>query len=144
VTAALGSTEDIIEMLADSADITDPDSMRPLVDLVLAHNNLYFPPMSPAIEDLIKTKLIEAEIAYRQGRGAGVRDQSLADAFNALAAKFHSTASGLTSQLQVRLLRMQLSLVLAEIHANSTNRRIRWSDHGSPADSRCNEGAARI
>jgi hypothetical protein len=112
VTAALGSTEDIIEMLADSADITDPDSMRPLVDLVLAHNNSYFPPMSPAIEDLIKTKLIEAEIAYRQGRGAGVREQSLADAFNALAAKFHSTASGLTSQLQVRLLRMQLSLFL--------------------------------
>ena len=112
VTAALGSREEIIEMLADSVDITDPDSMRPLVDLVLAHNNSYFPPMSPAIEDIIKTKLIQAEIAYRQGRGPGVREQSLADAFNALAAKFHSAASALTSQLQVRLLRMQLSLFL--------------------------------
>jgi hypothetical protein len=99
-------------MLADSADTTDPDSIRPLVDLVLAHNNSYFPPMSPAIEDIIKTKLIQAEIAYRQSRGPGVREQSLADAFNALAARFDNTASGLTSQLQVRLLRMQLSLFL--------------------------------
>jgi len=115
VQTALGSKQEIIEMLTESADPADPDSIRPLIDLVLAHDNTFFPPMSPAIENIIKTKLSRAEIDYRYGRNPGIPEQSLADAFNALAAKFDGRASSLTSQLQVRLLRMQLSLFLPKL-----------------------------
>ena len=44
VQAALGSKQGIIEMLTESADPADPDSIRPLIDLILAHDNTSFRP----------------------------------------------------------------------------------------------------
>lgn len=70
----------------------------------------FYPRMPAAVEAVVKDRLSRAETEYRQGRRPGVREQSIADAFNMLAAEFNAPDYFFTSQRQVRFERMQMAL----------------------------------
>src|ERR1700722_10895406 len=89
--------ENFVEALAALADPNDPGSIRVLIDFVLQHNGSFFPPLPDQIEELIKSKLLQAEIAYRQGRAPGLDEQALADVYNLVAARLGLPEPAFTS-----------------------------------------------
>ena len=69
-----------------------------------------FPRMPAAVEDVLKDRLVRAEMAFRQGRGPGIQEDNIVQFVNSLAHKLNVPGYARTSTKQVRVLRMSLIL----------------------------------
>ena len=88
----------------------DEQSIRALTDELFNFPRA-FPRMPSPVEAVLKHRLVQAEIKYRQGTAPGVREGDIVAFVNHLADKLQAPAFAKTNLRQVRVLRM--SLVLA-------------------------------
>jgi hypothetical protein len=95
-----------LESLAHRADIEKPDTIDNLTHKVIGYPHIYSLP-SP-VTNALESDLARAEIAYRNGSGAGVTETQLVALMNSLAVKFKLPAYTRTTPAQVRGLRMRL------------------------------------
>jgi hypothetical protein len=103
------ATPQSVENKASLANANDPSSVRALVDEVF---NLprAFPRMPASLESVVKDRLVQSEISYRQGKKAGVEEQDIVNALNHVAEKLGGPPHSKTTQSQLRVLRMWLAL----------------------------------
>ena len=98
-----------IENKANLSNANDPKSVRALVDEVFNFPRT-FPHLPSQLENVVKDRLVEAEILYKQGKRPGVEEQDIVESINNLAQKLGAPPHGETTRRQVRLLRMSLAL----------------------------------
>ena len=95
-----------IEAHSRISNVNNPESIRLLASDVLALPHVLKLPQ-PA-EDLVKVRLSDAEIAYRNKQIPGVREEQIVELLNNLAVRFKLPAYSRTTEVQVRHLRMKL------------------------------------
>jgi len=93
--------------LANSS--VDDVSLRGVADAVFRFPRA-LPRAPEAIENVIKDRLVRAEIAYRNGTQPGVLERDIVALFNSIGDKLGLPSYSKTSSQQVRVLRMQLAL----------------------------------
>lgn len=90
----------------------DKDSIRAVVEamfktpLILGVRRFQMPEVMAAV---VKQRLIDAQVAYFNGKNLGVTDGAVVDALNALAAAFETPDYGRVSLLQVQFVRGRLA-----------------------------------
>ena len=90
----------------------DKDSIRALVEatfktpLILGVRRFQMPDVMAAV---VKQRLIDAQVAYFNGKNFGVSDGAIVDAMNALATAFETPDYGRVSLLQVQFVRGRLA-----------------------------------
>jgi hypothetical protein len=87
----------------------DEQSVRSLADGVLSFPRPY-PRLDAQIEELIKSRLAQAEIKYRHGSEHGVQEADIVALLNEFADKLQLPPYAKTSISQLRVLRMRLAL----------------------------------
>lgn len=87
----------------------DEQSIHGMADAVFSFPRA-LPRAPDAIENIIKDRLVRAEIAYRNGIQEGVQEQDIVKFANSMADHFRLPSYAKTSTQQVRVLRMQLVL----------------------------------
>lgn len=100
---------DGIEAKARVLNPSDEQTIHPLVDEVLKFPRT-FGRLPEPIDGLVNERLVHSEGAYLRGERTGIDEQEIVRLFNSLADKFAAPEYAKTSLLQVRVLRMQLSL----------------------------------
>lgn len=85
----------------------DVDSIRAVVEAIFNVPRFYQVPKIMA--GAAKQRLIDAQVAYLNGRTAGTQEASVVDALNTLATKLELLDSGMVSLLQVQFVRASLS-----------------------------------
>ncbi len=103
------ATPQTIEQKATLVNPGDPDSVRALVDEVF-NLRLSFPRLPAAIQSVVKERLMQDEILYRQGKRPGVKEQDIVDTLNGLVDQLGGPPYLKTTFSQVRALRMRLAL----------------------------------
>ena len=87
----------------------DDQSIRGVADAVFSFPHVL--PRAPEMfENVVKDRLVRAEIAYRNGLDPGVNERDIVKLINSVADKLGVPAYAKTSSSQVRALRMQLAL----------------------------------
>lgn len=103
------SAHKVIDEKAAVATPGDEQSISDLADAVLSFPRLY-PRMDPDVEAYVKTRLVHAEVAYREGRHAGIQESDIVSFVNELAKTFNLPSYAKTSVSQIRSLRMRLAI----------------------------------
>lgn len=101
----------ILERRARSLDVNNEAQVRALVDDVFSFPRSY-PRLVPALEALVKDRLVRSETAYLQGARPGVSEADVVRLFNLVATRFNAPNYAKTSRRQVRVLRMALAVSL--------------------------------
>jgi hypothetical protein len=84
----------------------DKDSIRALVEAMFKTPRFQMPEVMAAV---VKQRLIDAQVAYFNGKNLGVTDRAVMDAMNALATAFETPDYGRVSLLQVQFVRGRLA-----------------------------------
>ena len=95
-----------LDILARSADVAQPSSIRNLTHEVLIYPHVFSFPRP--IAQVLESKLDQAELDYRAGRGRGVDEAQLVAILNLLGARFNVPGYLRTTSVQMRTLRMKL------------------------------------
>jgi hypothetical protein len=98
-----------IENKALLATPEDESSIRGLADEVFSFPRS-FPRMPPPLADMVKERLVRAEISYERGEKPGIHEQAVVRAINNLSAVLGGPPHSTTTLSQVRVLRMWLAL----------------------------------
>jgi hypothetical protein len=98
-----------IEKSARPEDPNNSDSVRALVDAVFDYPHS-FGQVPADVEESVRVKLTQAEIAYLKGSRTGVRLLDVVKLFNEVATKLNLPDFATTSPRQMRHLRMQIML----------------------------------
>lgn len=88
---------------------TDQPSIRGLADAIFSFPRA-LPPVPDPIANVIKERLVRAEINFRSGAQEGVMESDIAGLINSTADRLGLPSYAKTSAQQVRVLRMQLAL----------------------------------
>lgn len=94
-----------IEDAARHINPSDTKSVRALVEEVFNINHV-FPRMDSVAENMVKDRLVQAEIDYMNGSSMGVDEKDVAKLFNSTMNKFGAPSYAHTSERQVRYVRM--------------------------------------
>jgi hypothetical protein len=107
--ATARTTTQTIEKKAALVNPDEPDSVRGLVDEVF---NLprSFPRLPAPIESMVKDRLVQAEILFRQGEKPGIEEQDIVNTLNSLVDQFGGPPYLKTTLSQLRVLRMRLAV----------------------------------
>ena len=84
----------------------DADSVRAVVEAVFKFPHVF--PLPEIMADVLKQRLLDAEIGYLDGKATGVEEGSVVEAVNALATAFETPDYARVSLLQVQLVRSNL------------------------------------
>jgi len=103
------STYETIDFQAASVKEGDESSVRALVDEVFNFPGSY-PAIPSQIESVIKDRLVQTEMLYRQGGSPGVSEEKVVSLVNMMAGKLGMPDYTRTSGQQVRYLRMALAV----------------------------------
>ena len=87
--------------------VGDAKTVRDLVETLFADPSIYR--MPEVMAAVVKQRLIDAQIAYLDGKASGVIEGAVVDAMNALATTFDAPDYAMVSTLQVRFLRNRLA-----------------------------------
>jgi|SRR5579863_2687438 len=87
----------------------DETSTRAFADKIFSMPRT-FPRIPAPVEDVLKDRLVRAEMAFRQGHGPGIQEDNIAQFVNSLAHRLNLPDYGRTSTKQLRVLRMSLIL----------------------------------
>src|SRR5207248_118230 len=98
-----------IEDAASAMKPGDKDSVRAVVDAVGNFPSLYRR-MPDAMAAVVKQRVIDAQMAYLDGKTPGIVDGAVVDAINGLATAFETPDDGRVSLLQVQFFRSGLAL----------------------------------
>ncbi len=98
-----------LDRAAKDASAGDDSSVRALSEAVFSFPRM-LGRMPEVIENPVKDRLIEAELSFRRGAHAGVREEDIVKLVNSMADKLQAPSYAKTSIKQVRVLRMQLVL----------------------------------
>jgi hypothetical protein len=97
---------DPIEKAASAMKDGDADSVRAVVEAVFKFPHVF--PLPEIMADVLKQRLMDAEIAYVSGKTTGVEESSVVEALNYLATTFETPDYARVSLLQVQLVRSNL------------------------------------
>jgi hypothetical protein len=97
-----------LEDAASKANWQDRNSVSHLVDQVFKYPTLAQLPA--ALSNAIKTRVVNGEVAHRQGHGPGITDAALSQVFNDAATKHGFPDYAQTNASQFRYLRMRASV----------------------------------
>ena len=99
----------------------DDDSVRGLANAV-SNFPRALPRAPEVMENVIKDRLVRAEIAYRNGAHPGVLERDIVTLFNSVADRLGLPSYAKTSAQQIRVFRMQLALSLPAFMASGMAR----------------------
>ena len=68
-----------------------------------------FPLLLSSLEAAVTNRLVQAEIAFRQGKSKGIEEQAIVDTFNLLVTKFGAPDFAATLVPQIRFLRISIA-----------------------------------
>jgi|SRR5579875_9017 len=97
-----------VEKKAIAARGNDPQAVAALVDEVLNVPH-FFPRLPASLGSMVKNRLVQAEILYRQGKKHGVQEQDIVDTLNGLVDQLGGPPYLKTTLSQVRVLRMWMA-----------------------------------
>jgi hypothetical protein len=100
------TARDLLGAAAMTMTPGDKDSIRAVVEAMFKTWQFRLPEMMDAA---VKQRLIDAQVAYFNGKTQGVTDGAVLDAFNALATAFETPDYGRVSLLQVQFVRGRLA-----------------------------------
>jgi hypothetical protein len=95
----------------------DADSVRAVTEAIFAVPRIYQMPMVMAA--VVKQRLIDAQIAYLNGKTAGTPESGVVDALNGVVVQFQMPDYGMVSLLQVQLMRMSFGFLMPEFMRSS-------------------------
>jgi hypothetical protein len=98
-----------IEKKASVATPEDPNSIQSLADEIFNFPR-FFPRMPDQLESMVKARLVNAEILYRQGKKTGIHEETLVKTLNDLSDRLGGPSHLRTTLSQMRILRMGLAL----------------------------------
>jgi len=104
------SPYDGIEKAASAMKPGDSDSVRAAVEAVFKFPHVF--PLPEIMVDVLKQRLLDAEIAYLNGKATGVEEGSVVEGLNALATAFETPDYARVSLLQVQLVRSNLAFFM--------------------------------
>ena len=100
----------VIEDAASQMKPGDSDSVRAVVEALFQYPWIYQHQMPDVMAAVVKQRLIDAQMAFLDGKTAGTVDGAIVDAINALATAFDTPDYARTSLLQVRFLRSNMTV----------------------------------
>jgi hypothetical protein len=99
----------LIDQKASKVRPDDESSVRVLADEIFNYPHA-FGRMPIEAENTIKQRLVQAEVAFHNGRRSGVREEDVARLVNQIGDKFGLPSYARTTPKQVRIIRMSLML----------------------------------
>ena len=119
-----------IENAASLMKRDDPQSVRAVVEAIFKFRHSYQVP--EVIASVVKQRLINAQIAYLDGRTAGTAEGNVVDALNRLTVEFALPAYGAVSLLQVQLTRVRCGTTMPVFMRSNTGLDIKLGEPNPP------------
>ena len=106
-----------IELRARNANVRDRQSIQDLAHAVIAEP--HYCRLPDSINELLETKVTDAEINFRDHTGHGVSETQIVDLMNWMGDRFHMPAYTSTTGQQVRSVRMRLAIMAPSLMGNT-------------------------